>query len=154
MLKNPLESTLDPEPELQASELLVPPGRSGLFIRNGVPERFYPPGLHALPLDQAKVEVRLLTPATDAGHAPPDSRALALPFERSFLYLDGRLIGMVKRQLPQAHDGVTELQAWEGFQPARARQEPRLEQLLACVTEPLRACLPASGRCCGARLAA
>ncbi len=135
---------------------LVPQDRTALVIRNGVPEQFYLPGLHALPLGPAKVEVRLLS--VDASRlptlAPPDFQALRLPFERSFLHVDGDLVGIVKPACTGSELTTPVIEAWEDIDPHHVLHEHDLESLRACRTEPLRACLPAAGVCCGARIAA
>ena len=76
----------------------VPSDRTALVIRNGVPERFLLPSSKALLRGRGKTEVRLLSPEASRLTAltPPGAQALALPFERSFLHLDGDLIGILK----------------------------------------------------------
>jgi hypothetical protein len=135
---------------------LVPQDRIALVIQNGHPERFYPPGLLALPLGQGKVEVRLLAQDTAQLQtlAPPNAGALNLPFERSFLHVDGDLVGIVKAPPIGAEESTPVIETWEGFNPRQELHDPPLESSRACLTEPLRTCIPAAGICCGARMAA
>ena len=86
--------------------------------------------------------------------APPDFQALRLPFERSFLHVDGELVGIVKPARPDSKMTTPVIEAWEDIDPHLDLQKHDLEALRACLTEPLRACLPAAGVCCGARMAA
>jgi hypothetical protein len=143
----------------EALPFLVPQSHTALVIRDGVPEQFLPSGLQALHLGEAKVEVRLLELDVSSlpALAPPDSRALTLPFERSYLHLNGELVGMVKPSHAEPEEAVPEagpaIKAWEGFNPFHRFQEHYLEALRACLTEPLRACFPSSGICCGGRTA-
>ncbi len=68
----------------------VPDNQCALLVRNGVPECFHSLDHCALP--SGKVEVRLLSsgsPVIDFG-----PQALELLFERSFLYVDGELVGI------------------------------------------------------------
>jgi len=145
-------STPSTERELD-SAFQVPSDGRALLIRNGVPEQYCPPGEHVLPAGKGKVEVRLLTAdvARQPVLAPPDYRALALPFDRSLLFVDGNRVGVLK---PSHQPRTGGLKAWEGFQPARESQGRTSETLKTCLTERLRSCLPSAGVCCGARIPA
>ncbi len=140
-----------PEDSVVQDPVFVPQGHSALVIRNGVPEQFYPPGFHDLPPGPAKVEVRQLPFATSwlRPLAPPDARSMMLPFDRSALYVDGSLVGILRPSEVEATEDEPAIQAWEGFEEL----EPSSEPLRACLTESLRTCLPASGICCGQRMA-
>jgi len=130
---------------------LVPGEGRALLIRNGVPEQYCPPGHHVLPPGRGKVEVRLLSEdiTRQPVLAPPDFRALALPYERSYLFVDGDLVGTLTTPSSPRGGG---LRTWEGFQPVRGSGERPAEPLKTCLTERLRSCLPSAGVCCGARI--
>jgi hypothetical protein len=134
----------------RSSTFFVPLHRTALVIRNGVPEQFYPPGLHDLPPGQAKVEVRLLSEEASRlpDFAPPGPLAQELPFERSLLHVDGELVGIVKPPRADLAASASTISTWE------ASHFSHLEALLACLAEPLRTCAPVAGICCGGRLAA
>jgi hypothetical protein len=124
----------------------VPPGRVALAIRDGRPDRFHPPGFLVLP--QGKVEVRLLERGPARFQDPPDAGALTLPYERSWLHLDGTLVGIVRPGGAGTAPAASAIEAWEGFAPST----PRPEAPEACLSEPMRICLPRSGVCCGGRM--
>jgi hypothetical protein len=79
----------------------VPPGQRALVLRDGVPEEVFQEGAHAAPTGPGPVEVRLLAPGahTRAGGDLPPGGMAALPYSRSWLHQDGRLIGMVVQPL-------------------------------------------------------
>lgn len=137
-----------------SGRFLVPQDRMALLIQNGTPERFYPPGQHELP--RGKVEVRLLPHGTAKAPvlAPPGRSALALPFERSLLHVDGDLVGILQPSRTEVDDTATIIGAWEGFHPDRESLDQAAASPWTCITEPLRVCIPAAGTCCGARRAA
>lgn len=133
--------------------LAVSAGGSVLLIRNGVPEQYLPSGAHIPVLDRDHVEVRVLPPQAlrKPLTAPPDAQALALPYERSYLNVDGVLVGMVKPGHGTAPQATSPIGAWEGDGHATDLSVYDREELKACLDAPLRACLPASGHCCGGR---
>ena len=150
-----VESKQTPPNQAEEQPFFVPEDRTALVVRDGVPEQFVFSGLHPLPKGQAKVEVRLLSPEVSRLPAlvPPDSRALNLPYERSYLHIDGALVGILEPARSGAEAGTPEIKAWEGFNPFHKAQERYLESLTACLDQPLRACYPTSGICCGGRMA-
>jgi hypothetical protein len=138
--------------QASSEPFFVPHERLALALRNGVPDRFFPPGFHALLRDKAKVEVRLLRAGVSASNSAfPDASALALPYERGLLYLEGALVGVVKPFCgSEPEQALPVITTWEGFDPSPELRDLDLPQ--ACLSEPLRTCLPRSGRCCGARM--
>lgn len=132
------------------SSFYVPTGQSALVVRNGVAEQFFRPGSHVLP--PGKVEVRLLNvnPAHLSALSPPSREALAIPFERSFLHVDGELLGVVKRESAHPVTAPT-IRAWEDA-PGPRKTAGSGEEPAACLFEPLRACHPGAEICCGARM--
>jgi hypothetical protein len=103
------------------NEIFVPDDRQALLVRNGVPERFYPPGGHISPLGPGSVEVRLLqTDRTQLG-----LQALAQPFVRSLLFVDGTPVGILipSRSCSGAMGPIPT--AWEGPPPHQEELEHR-----------------------------
>jgi hypothetical protein len=103
------------------NEIFVPDDRQALLVRNGVPERFYPPGGHISPLGPGSVEVRLLQ--TDRVQLGP--QALAQPFMRSLLFVDGIPVGILipSRSCTDAMGPIPT--AWEGPLPHKEELEPQ-----------------------------
>lgn len=91
---------------------LVPDDQVALVLRDGLPQGVRPPGLHALP--PGRVEVRLFAACPPAAWLP------GTPSERSLLYLEGTLVGI----LVQGRTG-TAVGAWEGAGPRPAPDRPR-----------------------------
>lgn len=146
------DTTLEHEAPSEAAASLpraVPAGESVLLIRNGVPEQYLPPGAPIPPQERDHVEVRVLPP--QALRRPPDAQALTLPYERSYLNVDGVLVAMVKPGRGAAPQASSPIGTWESDGHATALLAYDREELKACLEAPLRACLPASGHCCGGR---
>jgi hypothetical protein len=97
--------------------ILVPPGQQALVLRQGVVKEVYQAGLHPLPSAPGAVEIRLL----ESSHTRADAElsqggAAALPYRRSWLQVDGNLVGMIVPSRWGAHSedhSASQLSDWQ-----------------------------------------
>lgn len=99
----------------------IPDHHCGLFVRDGVPERWLRPGHHILPREAGRAELRVLPGRSmDGGHPP--TAALDVPYGRAFLFVDGCHVAT----LSQACGSTSaSLSMWEGTAPTSPRASPQ-----------------------------